>query len=150
MVTLNRSSAAHGGVGANILLVEDDPRQCIMVGNALAAAGYVVLQVANPHEAEQLLANRIEIDILVTDIDLNTELNGLHLVHLARHYRPNIPTLVVSGRSSDRFEAQCFSKAGFLRKPFTPSSLLSAIANLIGKAATSTPSCSVGYSCRTA
>lgn len=144
MVTPTRSSAVQDFPGASILLVEDDPRQSIMVGNALAAVGYLVLQAANPREAEQLLASHIEIDILVTDIDLNTELSGLHLVHLARHYRPKIPALVVSGRSAELFDAQHFSRADFLRKPFTSPSLLSAIASLIGNAATSMPPRNVG------
>ena len=140
MATPVRSPAAKDALGANILLVEDDPRQSIMVGNTLTAAGYNVLQAAAPSQAEQLLAHELAIDILVTDIDLNTELSGLHLVHLARHYRPKIPALVVSGRSSEQFDAQRFSRAGFLRKPFTPASLLSAIARLIERAATSTQS----------
>lgn len=140
MATSALSPAAKDVLGVNILLVEDDPRQSIMVGNALIAAGYIVVHGASPREAEQLLARRIKIDILVTDIDLNAELSGLHVVHLARHYRPNIPALVVSGRSSEQFDAQRFSRAGFLRKPFTPASLLSAIARLIERAATSTQS----------
>jgi CheY-like chemotaxis protein len=117
-----------------------------MVGSALAAVGYIVLRAANPREAEQLLASHIEIDILVTDIDLDTELTGLHLVHVARHYKPGIPALVVSGRSSEQFDALHFSKAGFLRKPFTPPSLLSAIASLFGDAAGSMPPPSAGIS----
>lgn len=144
MATPVRSPAAKDVLGANILLVEDDPRQSIMVGNTLTAAGYIVLQAAAPRQAEQLLAHELAIDVLVTDIDLNTELSGLHLVHLARHYRPKIPALVVSGRSSEQFDAQHFSSAAFLRKPFTPPSLLSAISSLIGEVATSTPPRSMG------
>lgn len=144
MATPVRSPGTKDVLGVNILLVEDDPRQSTMVGNALIAAGHIVLQAANPRQAEPLLAHHLAIDILVTDIDLNTELSGLHLVHLARYYRPKIPALVVSGRSSEQFDAQRFPKAGFLRKPFTPSSMLAAISSLIEKPATSTPSRGLG------
>ena len=135
MVRSSLSRATEGLPSTGILLVEDDPGQCKMVGGALAMAGCVVLEAGNPHEAEQYLASSVEIDILMTDIDLHSQLNGIHLVYLARHYRPQIPALVVSGRGPELFDAQRFSSAEFLRKPFTRSSLISSVTRLIGNTA---------------
>jgi PAS domain S-box-containing protein len=119
-------SAKQGaGRGAeSILLVEDNADLRELVRLFLASAGYKVLAVGRPGEAEALWKTEKEgIDLLITDMVM-PEKSGKDLAKALLAAKPGLKTLFISGYSPSR---NGFGEWGFLQKPFTRDELLCAV-----------------------
>jgi PAS domain S-box-containing protein len=118
--------------GATILLVEDEEAVRNMAAGMLTRAGYHVLAAATPGEACALFDRHAsDIDLLLTDIVMP----GMHGPALAQRLvaqRANLRVLFISGYS-DAMPASATTrgKVAFLAKPFPPSRLMSAVADLL-------------------
>jgi two-component system NtrC family sensor kinase len=100
-----------------VLLVEDNP-EVAEVGTAyLQQLGYMVKQVANAHEALELLGNDPKIDIVFSDILMPGGMTGLELGHALRQRYHDMPVLLATGYSDSARDAV---QQGFvvLQKPF--------------------------------
>ncbi len=112
-----------------VMVVEDDDAVRRLAMRALAAKGYDVLFAREGAEALALIAERSEpIDLLITDVVMPT-MGGRELKEQVDVRFPGIKVLYVSGYTEDvliRRGIQSDS-VDFLAKPYTPSSLLSAV-----------------------
>ncbi|MCW8131078.1 MAG: response regulator [Planctomycetota bacterium] len=117
------------GGSETILVVEDDEGIRGMVGEILESEGYRVLLAENGRRALELAARtRAPIDLLISDV-MMPEMGGIDLLRAIRPARPEIRALLVSGyapENSGLQEAVAKTEA-FLKKPFTPASLLQAV-----------------------
>src|SRR6516164_3710773 len=77
----------------------------------------MVKQVANAHEALELLANDPKINLVFSDILMPGGMNGLELGHAIRRLYPALPVLLATGYSDSARDAV---QQGFvvLHKPF--------------------------------
>jgi two-component system, cell cycle sensor histidine kinase and response regulator CckA len=105
-----------------ILLVEDEAPVRELVRRVLESAGYVVLAAALPSEAERLLDEAAEVDLLLTDIVM-PEMSGYDLAERVSARRPNVRRLFISGYAP-RVQRV---KGPLLKKPFAPEQLASAV-----------------------
>jgi DNA-binding response OmpR family regulator len=101
-----------------ILVVEDesDIREALV--EVLRDAGFQIVEAATADAATALLDFK-GLSLIVTDINLPGRLNGIDLAVAARHARPGIPVIFISGRATNLEEAHVLGDpAAFLLKPF--------------------------------
>ena len=112
-----------------VLIVEDEAIIRISAAATLEDAGYGVWEAANSTEALRVLKQQ-EINLLVTNVRMPGEMDGLDLVTCVRHRHPAIRALVVSGNSSAG-EAREAGAYAFLAKPYMAHSLVRSVNELI-------------------
>jgi len=100
-----------------VLVVEDSPEVAEVATAYFQQLGYMVKQVANAHEALELLANDPKINLDFSDILMPGGMNGLELGHAIRRLYPALPVLLATGYSDSARDAV---QQGFvvLHKPF--------------------------------
>ena len=116
-----------GGSGT-VLLVEDDEDLRQLASEILKAAGYAVVEAADPLEALTVSDRGPEaIDLLLTDMVMP----AMRGPELAARLRPTCPALKVLFMSGYTAETGAAAPAGepsaFLQKPFTPHDLTKAV-----------------------
>ncbi len=117
-----------GIVARTVLVVEDDELVRETVVGELADQGYVVVEAVTAEEGLELLEKR-PVGVLFTDIRLPGGMDGWDLAEAARALNPHLPVIYATGYSP---EAPRFvEKSIFLRKPYLPSAVISAIERLV-------------------
>ena len=113
-----------------VLIVEDEVIIRMSSAATLEDAGFGILEAGNSAEALQLLLEHKEVDVLMTDVRLPGEMDGLDLVDCVQRFHPAIRALVVSGNASAS-QARDAGAFGFLPKPYMAHSLVRAVRTLI-------------------
>jgi len=129
--------AAHGGAGATILVVEDQPEVRDFAVSVLESAGFEVLSAADGVSAVRLAAGYPrELKLLVTDVEM-PGMNGRQLADTLAAQRPTLKTLFVSGYSENVIVSRGVLKPGilYLPKPYSPDELVAKIREVLGGAA---------------
>lgn len=115
--------------GGMALLVEDN----LDVGNVTASMlyelGYRVVRANNANEALDHLRAGVRIDIVLTDIVMPGEMNGIELEKFIKRNYPLLPVLLVTGYSGDSFKQERLQPV--LRKPFDIDMLRRALLEVI-------------------
>jgi YesN/AraC family two-component response regulator len=116
----------------NVLLVDDERIMLKMMKIMLQSKGFQIFDAGNGRDALMLAQNN-KIDLLITDVVLDKDLDGFALARRVVMEHPNIPVLFMSGFLTD-FEAnrEAFGRCAFLQKPFQKADLVNAIAELAG------------------
>jgi len=118
-----------------ILLVEDEESVRRLGRRILEGAGYRILEAADGAEALAVAeAWQGEFDLIVTDV-IMPEMSGQELSTRLRERSPNLRILYVSGYTDDTIlqHGQLLPNTGFLQKPFTPTSLLQRVQEVLGR-----------------
>jgi two-component system phosphate regulon response regulator OmpR len=112
-----------------VLVVDDDPDIRELLKNALDEHGYGIDAAADAAEARRRLT-REEYDLVVTDLLLGAEGDGLFVARYARGRRCRV--LLVTG---DHARAELLDASGFpyLLKPFRVGTLLAAIDTIVSE-----------------
>jgi len=100
-------------------VVEDEPLVALLLEMMLEDADLTARVVTTPYEALDLLMSGEVVNVLVTDINLETDMDGLQLARVARTERPDLKVLYVSGDSGHRWEAEGVPGSRLLPKPFS-------------------------------
>jgi DNA-binding NtrC family response regulator len=111
-----------------ILIVDDESGIRHFVRAALEMAGYTVEEAAGTAEALSLL-DHTRPELLITDVVM-PEMNGFKLAAHAHRLYPTLSVIFMTGYSA-QYEAE-LSGTIYLAKPFTVSTLLSAVESAIG------------------
>ena len=118
-----------------ILVVEDEFLIRLIVAEELADAGFEVLEAESGDAAARLLEETATgFSLLITDIHMPGQLNGVGLGRLIRHRYPSLPIIYTTGRP-DALNAigHLGAKDAFVPKPFAPSDLLTVARRLLGE-----------------
>ncbi len=100
-----------------LLLVEDEPLTRMDVCSGLTEAGFEVLDAENVEAALQLVRERPDIAVMVTDVQMPGPLDGLDLARVIRVLRPDVRVVVTSGGL--RLGAEDLPRGcAFLPKPY--------------------------------
>ena len=84
---------------ATALIVEDDPMQREMICLLLEESDVDVIECESAEAAELVLENAGDnVALMLTDVQLAGNMNGVELAHIARKYNPAIGVIVTSGR----------------------------------------------------
>ena len=105
----------------------------IVSTSLVAGLGFMLLSSGTAQEAITILGqDDARIDVLVTDIMLPGGMTGLDLVRKAWELMPDLKVLTMSGNATDEaIRASCLGRGAFLAKPFRPSDLNRAVAELL-------------------
>jgi two-component system, NtrC family, nitrogen regulation response regulator NtrX len=117
---------------ASVLLVDDEPNIRRMVGALLTAEGYEVRDAADGASGLALAAQG-EPDVVLLDLMMPGELDGLGALARFRERFPQLPVVMMSGRAglADAVRATKLGAFTFLEKPLTPEGVLLALASAL-------------------
>jgi CheY-like chemotaxis protein len=115
---------------ATILVVEDEVLVRIMVAEELRAQGDTVIEATSASEAISVLqSSGMRIDLVLTDIRMPGDLDGLGLARMMRSEHPLVKVVMASGRKPDTEENDIVD--GFFFKPYDLPKLVSHIKSLL-------------------
>jgi len=97
---------------------------------ALIDQGFEVHAAPDAGDALRHLLSGARVDILFTDIDLGTGMDGAALAQLVHEMRPKLPIVYTSGRRS-MGQIAAVPGAAFLSKPYSIDNVRDTLANLI-------------------
>ena len=99
-----------------ILVIDDDKASCELLSEILTSQGWLVETADSPHKALDL-SERGNFDLVISDINLESDLSGLDLL---RQLRDKSPVILVTGFGSleAAVEANREGAWDFISKPF--------------------------------
>jgi CheY-like chemotaxis protein len=117
-----------------ILLVEDEFLVRLTLAEALVDAGFEVAEAENGVEAERLITGPDHFDMVVTDVQMPGDIDGVALVRRVREIDPGIPVIYMTGIPDSLLGARPLGPLEiFIPKPYGPSEMLQAIRGLFEK-----------------
>lgn len=114
---------------STVLVVEDEVLIRLMVADALRAQGITVIEATNGDEALRVLQSPLPVHLLLTDVQMPSELDGLALAHAARAARPGLKLIVASSRPVGH-EVDGLADA-FFTKPFDLRAMVTRVRSLL-------------------
>ena len=119
--------------GLRVLLAEDEMLAALAIEDALTQMGHAVVH-AGDGETALGLAAAARFDVLVTDLAM-PRMTGLELIPRLRAERPDLPVVVMTGYLPPDGQAVLDGagkgRMALLMKPFAPSQLLDALAQVV-------------------
>jgi two-component system nitrogen regulation response regulator NtrX len=114
----------------SVLIIDDEPNIRRMVGALLGAEGYDVRD-ASDGAAGALRASESEPDVVLLDLMMPGDLDGMGTLERLREKHPDCPVVMMSGKAglSDAVRATKLGAFTFLEKPLTPEGVLLALAS---------------------
>jgi DNA-binding NtrC family response regulator len=105
---------------ATILVVDDEPFIRIVVAEALADAGYIAIEAESAEAAIEMLQSHPNVDVLITDINLNSGFDGHQVALKAQSLFPRLKVVLMTGgpMTDEQVAAKSAIAHGFLSKPF--------------------------------
>lgn len=138
----NRTVAA--GAHGSILVVDDNPDMRLILTRTLSRLGFTVLTADSGSAALALLETGASPALILTDIVMPGQVDGLALAETVRQRFPATKLLLTSGNeSSESARAAEALAAPFLPKPYTKEELSAALRGALGadRAATGPDGC---------
>lgn len=126
----SRGPLGRSGRPLNILLVEDNDQVAEVVADLLVEDGHHVTHASNAPKALSLLETSADaFDVILSDLVMPGDLNGLDLARTVRQRWPRLSVLLATGYSEFASDAE---QEGFalLRKPYQPEALAEALQNI--------------------
>jgi CheY-like chemotaxis protein len=115
----------HGAIqGVRVLLVEDDPIVAMMVAAALEDLGCEVVRAGTGDEALEALKSGLPVQLVLSDIVMPGQVNGVELAREVRVLRPDLGMVLTTGYSEDRAKAD---GVRVLAKPYRMEALAQAL-----------------------
>lgn len=116
-------------------LLEDDPELCTMLVEMLETSGHAISTYYNGLDflaalrLEEPTIPRSPFDLLLVDLILSGDIDGVQVIHQVRMKYPNLPIVVISAVAPSHLEAVTKRYPGVkaLQKPFKLRQLLAAI-----------------------
>lgn len=112
-----------------ILVVEDEVIIRMLMADMLRDEGYEVIEAASGDEGMAVLSSDHRLDLIITDVRMPGQVDGMQLALSAKDQEPGRPVIVSSGHLPPEAAHRADE---FLKKPYTASALLSMVSKLIG------------------
>ena len=119
-----KPSSSHGK--RLVLVVEDEALQRHMATSIVEDAGFEVVAAADVGEAIQILGTRPDVQIVFTDLDMPTSLEGMELATTVRERWPSIGLIVTSGWNEGR-DLTLPPGSKFFPKPYSEAEIVQAL-----------------------
>jgi CheY-like chemotaxis protein len=116
-----------------VILVDDDDLVRSILAEVLEDAGFQVMDFADPREALGTFGAVGSLDVLVTDIDLRSALNGFDVAAAAHCLCPSISVVLISGLPADHAGRLLDPRDRYLQKPVSNYHLLLTIEQLTSR-----------------
>jgi DNA-binding NtrC family response regulator len=123
----------HQSSNPAVLLVDDDEALLHLLSICLGRAGYRVLPSASARAAlEHWGRESDQVDLLVTDLDLEDEMTGVELAHQLAEQKRRLKVIYMSGGDFESLGPEK-SRASCLAKPFSPNAFTSLVKRSLGE-----------------
>jgi CheY-like chemotaxis protein len=109
------------------LIVEDQPFVGLVASDILRESGFQTFHAYDLKDAAAVLDQHPEIEVVVTDAELQGPMDGLELAHRLSRERPGVQ-LVVTAATPELHLARVPSGARVLRKPYASGELRTLVA----------------------
>lgn len=114
--------------GVALLLVDDEPEVRATLAALLEERGHIVTEAEDGASALKMLDGGAVVDVLVTDLSMPGDIDGLGLVREARIRRPGLPAVLITGHAGEADDAAFGQASGsgpfaVIRKPFPAKAL---------------------------
>ncbi len=96
-----------------ILVVEDEERMRRLFDLILAPEGYELLFAKNGGEAVQILTDTPTPDLILTDLQLGTDVSGMQVLEAAKSVLPTVPVLIVTGYGTVKSAVEAMQKGAY-------------------------------------
>ncbi|MEW9625316.1 response regulator [Rhodanobacter geophilus] len=120
-------------LGTRMLVVDDSPTICAVLGRMLEQDGYAVQRAGDGERALELAKAELP-ELIFLDIVL-PGINGFAVLRALRHdpLTAHIPIVMISGnpQATEQFYVQRFGADDFIRKPFGRADVHASIATLV-------------------
>ena len=128
-----RGVASRARAGESVLIIEDDPAVRHLVRSVLEEQGYHCLVAGDADSAQPIFTSGARIDLLISDVGL-PGMNGRQLAEVARHHRPGLKVLFITGYAEHAAVRDGFVDDGMamITKPFPFELLLDKVQEMIG------------------
>lgn len=114
-----------------ILIVDDEPLLRMLAVEMVEEAGYVALEAEDADAAITILESRLDIVLLLTDVNMPGSMDGLKLAHAVRNRWPPVKIIVVSGQMK-LSESDLPLDSRFFSKPYHAATMISELRSLVG------------------
>jgi DNA-binding response OmpR family regulator len=113
------------GVGAMLLIVDDDPQLQGLLEQAFSDAGYDVALSQDGVRAMALLEHRsFTPDVVIVDLHLGEGPDGWRVAQRARQLHPEVPVIYMTGKWRHDMRPEWAPVGVPMMKPFTTSQML--------------------------
>jgi DNA-binding NtrC family response regulator len=97
MQATNEISPEGDSASATVLVAEDEVILRMMLSDHLRADNFHVLEAANSDEARRIMASVDGVDVLISDVHMTVEGEGLALARWMAWQHPGVPVILTSG-----------------------------------------------------
>jgi PAS domain S-box-containing protein len=127
------SDMAHATHGETVLVIDDEPLVRMLITDVLRDLGYAAIEAVDGPSGLKILRSAVRIDLLITDIGLQGEMDGGQVAETARKLRPDLKVLFVTGFAENAALSQGRINAGMsvLTKPFAMEALAARVKGLL-------------------
>lgn len=113
-----------------VLLAEDEPLIRFDIADELRQSGFQVIEAGNADEAIDVLDSTARIDLVVTDVRMPGDRNGLDVARAVKEKRPGVKIIVMSGHLVPKEKHEDLIDL-FVSKPTPGDQLAKAIVDLM-------------------
>ena len=117
-----------------VLLVDDDELARTVLTAVLEDAGHKVIETGDPRTALGLVYTIGPPNVVITDIDLRSTLNGFDVAGTAHELWPDVRVILISGLPADHTGQTLDPRDYYIQKPFSGDHLLGTIEQLVNRA----------------
>lgn len=109
-----------------ILVIDDDKASCELLEEILGACGWNILSVQSPKGALELFRQGERIDLVISDVNLESDLTGIDLL---KRFRENVPVILITGFGSLESAIESIKEGAFdfISKPFKVEEIISVV-----------------------
>jgi CheY-like chemotaxis protein len=127
------SDMAYANHGETVLVIDDEPLVRMLITDVLRDLGYAAIEAVDGPSGLKILRSAVRIDLLITDIGLQGEMDGGQVAEMARKLRPDLKVLFVTGFAENAALSQGRINAGMsvLTKPFAMETLAARVKGLL-------------------
>ncbi len=110
------------------LIVDDEPIIRTYLNAILQDEDYQTLEAEDAPQAFRIVQKlNGGLNLIVTDIRMPGDMDGMDLAYAVRNAFPAIPVILISGFADTESAKHRFGGFPFIRKPFTPAAILGAV-----------------------
>ncbi len=115
-----------------MLVVDDEPLVRMDLVDAAEKTGFETIQASSAGEAVKILESRSDIRVVITDIRMPGDMDGLALSHVIRDRWPPTVIVICSGNTRPRPE-ELPTDVAFFAKPCSGPEIEAVVSEIFGK-----------------
>ncbi|WP_434140639.1 PAS domain S-box protein [Pseudomonas luteola] len=121
--------------GETVLIVDDEPTVRMLIKEVLEELGYRAIEAADGASGLDILSSSTHIDLLISDVGLPGSMNGRQMADAARHQRPDLKVLFITGYAENAVVGNGNLEDGMhlMTKPFSMELLATRLDTILKK-----------------